>query len=111
MIANRLSIALAAMVLVGSSIALTAPAEARWGGGWHGGWRGGGWHGGWHRGWGWGGAALGGLALGAFAANAWGPAWGPGYYGYGWGPSCWLERRRVITPRGFVVFRTVRICN
>jgi hypothetical protein len=73
---RRMQMKKGALVIAAAAIgatALSAPAEAR-------GWRHGGWGGGW------GGPAIGfGLAAGALAVAASGPAYGygPGYYGYG----------------------------
>jgi hypothetical protein len=74
----------AAATLAGAVVAMSGPAEARWGGG--GGWHGGGWHGGgWGRGWGWGagGFAAGALVGSAIASSYYDPyGYGGGYYGY-----------------------------
>jgi hypothetical protein len=85
--------ALLGLLAILSVATLSAPAQARWGGGWHGGgwgWHGGGWRGGgwgwrgggwgWRRGWGWGAAGVGlGLGLGFGLASGYWPYYG-GYY-------------------------------
>jgi hypothetical protein len=96
------------------------------GGGWHGrGWHGGGWHGGgwraarwhgpgryWRRG-GWAGPVaaglVGGLALGALASSAYayGPSYGPAY----WGGGCTLQNQPVYDAWGrFRGYQTARVC-
>jgi hypothetical protein len=50
---------------------------------------------------------IGGLALGAIAANAARPV----YYQRPVYADCWVERRRAYTRRGNVVIRSVRVCN
>jgi hypothetical protein len=100
--AKRIGIAaVAALSLIGSTLAMSATAEARsWGhhGGWsHGGWR----HGGWHRG----GA---GLAIGAGLLGGLAFA---GAYPYTYGGRCWIERRPVYDGYGYRHWGRVRICN
>ncbi len=104
----------AAFALAAGIAATTTPAEAQWRGhrGYH------------HHGGGWRGPALaagviGGLAVGALAAQA-----GPRYhaypaYGYGYGhgyapvyPACYNQRRAAYDPWGnFAGYRVVRICR
>ena len=105
---------LAALTLAAGVTALSAPAEARW-------------HG---RGWGGPGVAagvIGGLAVGAFAAQAYNrpyyPAYGYGYApsygsGYGYAPAysyghgCFNQRRPAHDRWGnFVGYRFVRVCR
>lgn len=92
-----------ALAITAGIAASTSPAEAYWRG---------------HRG-GWGGpvaaGVIGGLALGAFAAQAAGPR----YYGpaYGYGPTpvygeCFNRRRPVYDRWGnFAGYRVVRVCR
>ena len=87
-----------------ASVAAPTSASAQWRGGWRG-------H---HGGWGGGAVAagvLGGLALGAVAANSY-----PYYGGYGYGPAyaygpggCYLQRERVWDGFGWRI-RRVRVC-
>jgi hypothetical protein len=102
--AKRIGIAaLAALSLIGSTLAMSASAEARsWNrhGGWHhGGWHHGGWH---HRGWNRGGFAVGAGLLGGLAFA--------GAYPYASG-RCWIERRPVHDAYGYRHWRRVQICN
>ena len=91
--------AVAALSLLGATLAVSSTAEARY----------------YHRGWGggWAGPAIvGGLALGALAASR------PYYGGYGYGAyggyyddGCYLRRRVVgYTPWGRPIVRAVRVC-
>lgn len=133
----------AALTVAGAVVTTSAPAEAGWrgyrGGGYYGGYRG--FYGG-HRGFygyrhynrGFGGGALaagliGGVALGAIAANSYPYGYGYGYGGYypatyaqpvyyggygGYGGGyggCWIERRVRFTPWGERVVRKVQICG
>src|ERR1044072_8983396 len=86
--------AVAALSLVGATLAASSPAEARYyGRGWHGG--------------GWVGPAIvGGLALGALAASR------PYYYGgYGYyGDGCIRNRVVGYTPYGRPIIRPVNVC-
>jgi len=89
----------AAISLLGTTLAFSSTAEARY----------------YHRGWGggWAGPAIvGGLALGALAASR--PYYGyPGYAAYGgyYGDGCYLRRRVVgYTPWGRPIVRAVRAC-
>lgn len=79
---------------------------------------------GWRRGWGWrgGGGAVaagvvGGLALGAIAANAYRPYYGypAGYYyggpGYGYGAGCYARTRNVWVDGWGWQARRVTVCN
>ena len=91
--------ALAALTLVGMSVAATSSADAcpgfrgHHGGHHHGGFRG--------RGFGVGAGIATGLALG-----------GLGYYGYNsYGPGCHLERRLVVDRWGRQFYRPVRVCS
>jgi hypothetical protein len=68
----------------------------------------------WRRGYGWGPGAVaagvfGGLALGALAARPYyyGP---PGYYAYGYGPDCYVTRRRVWVEGYGWTLRRVTVC-
>jgi hypothetical protein len=100
--------ALAALTL-GATVAATAtPASADWRG------HRGGWHGGHQRGWGGPVAAgvIGGLALGAFAANA-----GPRYYAPTagqrfYGGDCFRQDRPTYDRWGrFIGYRAVTVCD
>lgn len=89
-----------AALTIGASLAATATdASAGWRGRHH------------HRG-GWGApvaaGVIGGLALGALAANA-----GPRYYGAPYAPApCYRERRPVYDAWGrFLGYQAVRVCN
>ena len=103
--------AITAVTLVAGIAAVASPAEAQWRG-----------HRGHYRG-GWGGAGIaagvvGGLALGAFAAQA-APRHHYPSYGYGYAPAyaaspyaCYNQRRPAYDPWGnFVGYRLVRICQ
>ena len=64
---------------------------------------------------GWGGPAaaglIGGLALGALAAGAAQPAYGPPVV-YDAPPPCWMERRPLFDPYGNIVgYRRYRVCR
>jgi MFS family permease len=88
-----------AIVIAMTSITVSSPASARYGGGWHGGGYRGGYYGG---GWGWGGFAAG-AALGALLAAPYYYRGGPYYYDYGPPPDsavayC-LRRFRSYDPR------------
>ena len=116
----------AALTLAGAVVTAPTPAEAGWRGHrvhyWHGGYRPYWGHRYYHRGWGGGGAVaaglIGGLALGAIAANSYYPYGGYGYYpaayqpvyygGYG---GCWTERRVRFTPWGERIVRRVQVCG
>lgn len=114
MVSNTRKALLAFSALAATAV-ISAPAEAQWR---HGGYHRGGYYGGYHHrggGWGYGGAAaaglVGGLALGAIAA----PAYGGGYgyapaYGYGYS-DCFIERQRVYDAWGRPIIRRVRVCN
>ena len=85
--------AVAALSLVGATLAASSSAEARYG---HRGWRGGGWAGP---------AIVGGLALGALAASR------PYYGGYGYyGDGCIRNRVVGYTPYGRPIVRPVNVC-
>jgi hypothetical protein len=114
-IRKTLTGALAAATLTAGIIAASAPAEAQW-------------RRGHHRG-GWGApvaaGVIGGLALGALAAQAAQPRYyyAPGYttypaYGYGayhypaYTRTCWRQRQPAYDRWGnFVGYRSVRVCN
>jgi hypothetical protein len=88
--------ALAALSLVGATLAASSSAEARY----------------YHRGWGggWAGPAIvGGLALGALAASR--PYYYGGYGGYGYyGDGCIRNRVVGYTPYGRPIVRPVNVC-
>ena len=89
--------AVAALSLVGATLAASSSAEARYyGRGWHGG--------------GWAGPAIvGGLALGALAASR--PYYYGGYGGYGaYGDGCIRNRVVGYTPYGRPIVRAVNVC-
>ena len=93
--------AVAALSLVGATLAASSSAEARY-------YRGGGWRGG-----GWAGPAIvGGLALGALAASR--PYYYGGYGGYGgygaYGDGCIRNRVVGYTPYGRPIVRPVNVC-
>ena len=97
--------ALAALSLVGATLAASSSAEARYYGR---GWGGGGWVGP---------AIVGGLALGALAASRpYGYGYGYGYPAYGaydggYDGGCYLQRRIVgHTAYGRPIVRPVRVC-
>ncbi|WP_406853660.1 hypothetical protein ABEG18_13945 [Alsobacter sp. KACC 23698] len=139
MVTTTKTLVLAASALAAVA-AFTLPAEAAWRGGgagfrpggFHGGaWRGGGWgyrgggwgyRGGYWRGGGWGAPVaaglVGGLALGALAAPAYGYGYGYPGYGYGYAPAyvggygtCYIERQRVYDAWGRMFIRRVRVCD
>ncbi len=86
---------LAAVAALSLGLSLATPASAQW-------------RGGWGPGPAIGLGVLGGVALGAAAANA---ANGP-YYGPGPGGDCWLERRPIFDEYGNRVgSRRVRVCR
>jgi hypothetical protein len=91
--------ALAALSLVGATLAASSSAEARYyGRGWGGGWAGP--------------AIVGGLALGALAASR--PYYYGGYGGYGgygyYGDGCIRNRVVGYTPYGRPIVRPVNVC-
>lgn len=91
--------ALAALSLVGATLAASSTAEARYyGRGWGGGWAGP--------------AIVGGLALGALAASS--PYYYGGYGGYGgygyYGGGCIRNRVVGYTPYGRPIVRPVSVC-
>ena len=89
--------AVAAVSLVGATLAASSSAEARYYG--RGGWRGGGWAGP---------AIVGGLALGALAASR---PYYYGGYGYGaYGDGCIRYRVVGYTPYGRPIVRPVNVC-
>jgi hypothetical protein len=111
--------AVAALALGAALSTSVSSAEAGWRGGWGG--HGGGFGGGWGRG-GWGApvaaGVIGGLALGAIAAQAQShyayPVADPtyGYQAYGEEQYCHVERRPTYNPYGyFAGWQAVRVCQ
>ena len=111
---RTISGALAAATL-GLTVAATPASAGYWGPGW-----------GWHHHGGWGGGAvaagvIGGLALGAIAANSAYPGGYGGYggyypaypaYGYGGYGGCYIQRQPVYDPYGnFIGYHRVRFCH